>query len=104
MQNHSFEERTTDEHYQPVPVQRGAFARRRDVIEVVHAVTESAPDRLQAIAQQQKDLRETEITDVLQLLRKACVHVIAFDAKPGTAGGRGRGSAARTGIPLRWPF
>ena len=50
MQNHPLEKRPADQHHNPIPIKGRAFPRRRDVIEIVRAITEPAPDGLQAIA------------------------------------------------------
>src|SRR5450759_5016677 len=80
VQDDTFKKRTADEHDQPVAVKCDAFARRGDVIKIIHAVTEPAPDRLQAIKQNQRDFADLEFADISKTFGKTRVDVVTINA------------------------
>ncbi len=77
------EERTTQQHHKPVAIQRGAFPRRGHIVKGIDAIAKPAPDRFQAIAQQQRGLAKTERADVFHVFGKAGIYVVALDGVEG---------------------
>src|SRR4051812_40588789 len=81
MQHDAFVEKAADRHYEPVSIQGRRLARGRDVVEVLHAVSESVLDRLKAVQQQKAELSHAQVTDVLQLFGQPRVDVVQLDIK-----------------------
>jgi hypothetical protein len=79
VENDFFEKRTADKHDQPIAIKRNPSARRGHVIKVGYAVTEPAPDRLEAIKQNQKRLAALEFAEVFGPFRKSRVDVITLN-------------------------
>ena len=69
MENDALEKGAAEEHDEPVAVERGFFTGSGDVIEIFDAITEVAPDGLEAVKQQQIKFRDAHVADVLKPFR-----------------------------------
>jgi hypothetical protein len=74
-----FEKRPAKEHHNPVPVKRRAFAGGRNVVKGPDPVSEPAPDRLQAVAQDQERFAQSHFPDVFHVMGVTAVDVITFN-------------------------
>jgi hypothetical protein len=91
VQNDFLEERTAEEHDQPVAVKRNGFAGSGHVIKIGHPVTEPAPNRLETIKQNQRDFADLEFADIGETFGKTRVNVVTINAvaiaRPGSVSG-----------------
>src|ERR1051325_1068716 len=79
MQNDALKKGAANHHHKPVSVQSRALSRRGNVIKRGHTMTKSAPNRLRAVPQEQNEFAYPQIADVLQLLGKAGIDVVAIN-------------------------
>ena len=77
VEDEALKERTAKHHDQPVPVKGGRLSWSGDVVKVSYPITQSAPQSLHAIAEEQKELPNAEFANVSQLFGKPDVDVIA---------------------------
>jgi len=80
VQNDFLEKRTADEHDQPVAVKCNGLAGGGHVIKIGHTVTEPAPNRLEAVKQNQRDFADLEFADVFETFGKTRVNVVTINA------------------------
>ena len=81
MQDDPAKKRTAKQHHDPVAVKGRMFSGGGNVIHRRDAVTEPAPDRLQAITDQREEFAKTKIADVLQFPGDLGIDVVALDAE-----------------------
>ena len=98
VQNYALKKTPADQHHEPVTIQRRPFAGGGDVIKGGHSMAEAAPDGLRAIAQEQEKLSDSQIPNILELLRQPGIDVITVNAERAEAGGAGPGACSTAGL------
>jgi len=83
VENREFKKRPAEQHHEPVAVERRAFTGRGNVVKAAHAMAKAAPERLDAIAQDQPEFFQPYFADVLQRLRNAAIDVMTLDGEFG---------------------
>src|SRR5581483_11784604 len=81
MKNDALEKGTAQQHYDPIAIDRNAFAGRRNVIKIFHAVAKVAPNRFETMEHQPREFHALKNADVFEAARKLRVDVITFDAE-----------------------
>ncbi len=81
VENKRAKERATEEHHDPVAVERGTFAGGGDVVERHRTVAESDGDRAEAGGEEGKELGEAGAADVGRIAGKADVDVMKCEMR-----------------------